>query len=142
MINGHIDISHSEFATHYHSPLDEAIAKGDLFILGDAKGTYEMALSYILERAPAAQITVYASRSHKVQGFRDRNIQVVFVKAMQKGSSGRQKHLQRDAETTKASNYDILWVRSEEECRKLYGEKYRPRILGTELNRRRRLEMS
>jgi hypothetical protein len=108
MINGHIDISHSEFAIHYHSPLDEAIAKGDLFILGDVKGTYEMALSYILERAPAVQITVYVSRSHKVQGFRDRNIQVVFVKAMQKGSSGRQKHLQRDAETTKASNYDIL----------------------------------
>ncbi|KAL9561323.1 hypothetical protein ACKAV7_014678 [Fusarium commune] len=142
MISGHIDISHSEFATHYHSPLGEAIAKGDMFILGDAKGTDEMALDYILERDPTAHITVYASRAHKVQGFRDRNIQVVFVKAMQKGSSGRQRHLKRDAEMTKASDYDILWVRGEEECRKLYREKYRPRISGTELNRRRRLEMS
>ncbi|KAL9561321.1 hypothetical protein ACKAV7_014676 [Fusarium commune] len=139
MISGHIDISRSEFATHYHSPLNEAIARGNLFILGDAKGTDEMALDYTLERDPIAHITVYASRAHRVQGLRDKNIQVVFVKAMQKGASGRQRHLQRDAEMTNASDYDILWVRSEEECRKLYREKYRPRISGTELNRRRRL---
>ncbi|KAL9567454.1 hypothetical protein ACKAV7_008404 [Fusarium commune] len=54
MISGHIDISHSEFATHYHSPLDEAIASGDLLILDDAKGTDEMALDYILDRDPKA----------------------------------------------------------------------------------------
>ncbi|KAL9570460.1 hypothetical protein ACKAV7_005391 [Fusarium commune] len=142
MISGHIDISRSEFATHYHSPLDEAIARGDLFILGDAKGTDEMALDYILEKDPTARITVYASRAHRVQVFREKNIRVVFVEAMQKGTSGRQRHLQRDAEMTKASDYDILWVRSEEECRKLYRDKYRPRISGTELNRRRRLEIS
>jgi hypothetical protein len=141
MVSGHIDISHSEFATHYHNLLDEAIARGDLFILGDAKGTDEMALDYILERDPTAHITVYASRAHRVQEFRDKNIQAVFVEALQKQASGRQRHLQRDAEMTKASDYDILWVRSEEECRKLYREKYRPRISGTELNRRRRMEI-
>ncbi|KAH6876826.1 hypothetical protein B0T10DRAFT_497331 [Thelonectria olida] len=141
MISGHIDISPSEFATHYYYSLDEAIARGDLFILGDAKGTDEMALDYILERDLTAHITVYASRAHRIRELGDKNIQVIFVKAMKKGASGRQRHLQRYAEMTKASDYDILWVRGEEECRKRYGEKYRPRVSGTELNRRRRLEV-
>jgi hypothetical protein len=42
---------------------------------------------------------------------------------------------------TRASNYDILWTRSEEETRKLYGDKYRSRVSATELNRLRRIEV-
>ena len=37
----------------------------------------------------------------------------------------------------KASDCDILWTRSEEEARKLYGDKSRSGILATGLNRLR-----
>ena len=50
----------------------------------------------------------------------------------------RYRHLVRDAHMTLNSDYDILYVRSEEESRKLYAEKYRARVSATEYNRRRR----
>ena len=43
---------------------------------------------------------------------------------------------------TGATDYDILYVRSEDESRQLYGEKYRPRVSATEMNRMRRLELA
>ncbi|KAM6529493.1 hypothetical protein FALCPG4_007629 [Fusarium falciforme] len=140
MISGHIDISHSEFAMHYHDLIKEAIARGDRFILGDARGTDEFALEYILRHKPTARITVYASRAERCKALTDRNIDAILVKPLKKKARGRQHHLERDAEMTNSSDYDILWVRDEEECRKLYGEKYRPRISATELNRRRRID--
>ncbi|KAJ3531522.1 hypothetical protein NM208_g8845 [Fusarium decemcellulare] len=111
MISGHIDISDSEFATYYHGLIDEAIANGDRFILGDASGTDQLALDYILQRDPTAtaRITVYASRADRCKALQDRNIDAVLVKALQKRSRGRQRHLERDAEMTNASDYDILW---------------------------------
>lgn len=36
-----------------------------------------------------------------------------------------------------ASHYDIWWTRSEEEARKLHGDKYRSRLSATGLNRLR-----
>lgn len=53
----------------------------------------------------------------------------------------RARHLERDRGMTECSGYDILWVRSEEECRELYGSRYRGRVSATELNRLRRVEM-
>lgn len=48
-------------------------------------------------------------------------------------------HSQRDAAMTASSDYDILWVRSDEETKKLYGAKYRPgRVSGTQKNKDRR----
>ncbi|KAJ7654791.1 hypothetical protein B0H17DRAFT_1099579 [Mycena rosella] len=41
---------------------------------------------------------------------------------------------------TAASDYDILRYHTEAECRALYGEKYRPRVSGTEKNEIRRRE--
>ena len=49
--------------------------------------------------------------------------------------------MQRDAAMTAASDYDVSYVRSEEERRELYGCRYRPRVSATELNRRRRAEL-
>ncbi len=51
-------------------------------------------------------------------------------------------HLMRDRVMTECSDYDILWVGSEEESRELYGSKYRARISATEMNRLRRVEMA
>lgn len=48
--------------------------------------------------------------------------------------------MMRDRVMTECSDYDILWVRSEEESKELYGAKYRARISATEMNRLRRVE--
>ena len=48
-------------------------------------------------------------------------------------------HTERDAAMTRDSDYDILWVRSDEETKVLYGTKYRPgRVSGTQKNKDRR----
>jgi len=47
-------------------------------------------------------------------------------------------HEERDEACTRASHYDILRYRPEEEARQLFGERYWPRISGTEKNERRR----
>ena len=61
---------------------------------------------------------------------------------VKRSGSSRAHHLARDARLTEGSDYDILWVRGQEECRVLYGERWRPRVSGTELNRQRRLEIT
>ena len=43
---------------------------------------------------------------------------------------------------TAASTYDILFVRSDEDNKALYGAKWRPRVSATELNRLRRAELA
>ena len=48
----------------------------------------------------------------------------------------RYRHVQRDAAMTAASDYDILYVRTEAESRAIYGARYRPRVSATEMNRR------
>lgn len=53
----------------------------------------------------------------------------------------RARYVKRDAGMTQASDYDILWARTEGEERALYGRKWRARVSATELNRLRRLEM-
>lgn len=50
-------------------------------------------------------------------------------------------HTQRDVATTKESDYDILKYLSREECMKSYGDKYRERVSGAELNEQRRAAM-
>ena len=157
MISGHMDLSAEEFARGYHAPLDDAIARGDSFVLGDAKGVDEQALTYMLARdaSAARRVTVYASRPANVARLERLGVQVVLVSELRQPSAtssssrgrkggrgaGRQIHLQRDAMMTEASDYDILWVRTEAEARALYGDKYRPRVSATELNRQRRAEM-
>ena len=55
-------------------------------------------------------------------------------------NASRAHHLARDARLTAESDYDILWVRPEEEMKALYKENWRPRVSATEMNRLRRLE--
>jgi hypothetical protein len=98
-------------------------------------------------------ITVYPSRLYNVAKFEAMGLRIgtdpladcAANRASSRGKGRRQRdsrvrHLQRDARMTRASDYDILWVRSEDEARKLYGDKYRTRVSATEMNRLRRLE--
>jgi ABC-type Na+ efflux pump permease subunit len=161
MISGHIDISDSDFATHYIPAINLALSRKDHFILGDAQGTDMLALAYLLQHGGADikhRITIYASRLYNVAKFAamalatsadtpaDTSAKEVSDRATARRRRRRQgdsraRHLQRDARMTRASDYDILWVRSEEETRALYGDKYRNRVSATELNRLRRLEV-
>ncbi|KAK7913854.1 hypothetical protein PG985_011557 [Apiospora marii] len=168
MISGHIDLSPEEFARGYHAQLDAALEKGDAFIMGDAKGADELALAYLLAKDPstaaavAGRITVYASRQANVARLEQTGVKVALAemhnalpaegdgrghgrgqqqRGPRKGGRGREHHLRRDAMMTGNSDYDILWVRTEAESRALYGDKYRPRVSATELNRQRRAEI-
>lgn len=165
MISGHIDLSPEEFARSYHAQLDAALEKGDAFLMGDAKGADELALAYLLTKDPSAaaagRITVYASRPANVARLEQMGIKVILSEmtdegrdrgqgrgrgqqqggARRGGRRGREHHLRRDATMTANSDYDILWVRTEAESRALYGDKYRPRVSATELNRQRRAEV-
>jgi len=153
MISGHIDISDVEFATQYIPALDEALAHGDNFVLVNAKGLDTLAPAYLLGNGNLdvkTRIMVHASRPYNVQKFEEMGLRVVLNQAggggggggdrgkEKKGRGGRGRHLDRDARMTRDSDYDILWVRSEDEQRKLYGERCRERVSATELNRRRR----
>ncbi|KAK8121615.1 hypothetical protein PG984_010285 [Apiospora sp. TS-2023a] len=181
MISGHIDLTPEEFARGYHAQLDAALARGDTFIMGDAKGADELALAYLLAKDPATaaaiagRITVYASRPANVAKLEQMGTKVILDKmhdvppvVADDGASssspssrgghgrgrgqgqqsrgggrnrGRQHHLRRDAMMTENSDYDILYVRTEAESRALYGDKYRPRVSATEMNRQRRAEI-
>ncbi|KAI1860967.1 uncharacterized protein JN550_011122 [Neoarthrinium moseri] len=161
LISGHTDLSPSGFTTHYVPHINTALDTGHRFILGDAAGTDTFALAYLLSAPVLAahpnivsRITVYPSRRHNIAALRAQGLRVIAPDhpslkvertvgvVGKKGPDARRwHHIQRDANMTAASDYDILFVRSEEESRRLYGEKYRARMSATELNRRRREEL-
>lgn len=160
LISGHIDLSLSEFEEHYVPQIDAALQNGHHFVMGDADGADTLALSYLLSHHLEdpdlkSRITVYPSRKRNIsrlseQGFRvvppdDPSLKVertVLVVAKKGEDARRYHHIQRDANMTAATDYDILFVRSEEESRRLYGEKYRPRLSATAMNRMRRAELA
>lgn len=158
MISGHVDITPADFATHYLPAIDFAISRGDYFILGDAQGIDTLALDYLLQHGGPFikhRITVYPSRPYNIAKFEAMGLgtsrnppeETPASERSTRGKGRRQRdprarHLQRDMRMTMVSDYDILWVRSDEEARTLYGDKYRPRVSATELNRQRRLEIA
>ena len=42
-ISGHLDLSAAEFETHYRPAIDAALARGERFVVGDARGADQMA---------------------------------------------------------------------------------------------------
>jgi len=126
-ISGHCDITEDEFSREYHDKLETAVLSGANFVVGDARGVDIMAQKYLSNRP--GRVTVYHLFDTPL------NIANPAFKTI----GGFQTHDQKDTAMTRNSNADILWIRSEEEQKKLYGKKYRYRISGTEknLNRRR-----
>lgn len=156
-ISGHIDLPEGQFLEHYQTALDTAIAAHDEFILSNAGGADSLALQYLLQHAvEPSRITIYIHTppEHRqknsnatiraIDGLRTEN--ATLEKYRKQGLNVRVIngwHTQRDAAMTAASDYDILWVRSDEETKLLYGQKYRPdRISGTHKNKNRRDEVT
>ena len=129
-ISGHIDISWEKFLEEYKFQLDTAISIPDSsFVVGDADGVDNYAQRYLAERIPRERISVYYCKERpRNNSFGLRTV------------GGFRNHTAKDEAMTLASDIDILWVRSDEETRAMYGSRYRAgRISGTEKNRIRRL---
>lgn len=96
-ISGHLDLTQEEFTKHYSKALYDGVKNGHTFVVGDAKGTDAMAQKFLSDLN--ASVTVYhmftAPRNNC--GF--------------KTIGGFKYDEERDFAMTKASDYDILWVR-------------------------------
>jgi hypothetical protein len=129
-ISGHCDISQEEFEIYYKEAIDQSIENGGSFVIGDARGVDTMAQEYLSSKG-VTDVTIYhIAKSPKNNAA---NFPVI---------GGFKYHNQKDAAMTDNSDYDIAWVRSVEEQKKLYGSSYRKRKSGTEKNLNRRKKLS
>jgi hypothetical protein len=128
-VSGHLDISPEEFKEHYVEALDTALASGAHFVVGDARGTDAMAQEYL--KGKTTHVTVYHQQTFP------RNNKGSFPVC-----GGFENDGARDEAMTLASDVDIVWVRSVDSQKKLYGPKYRKRTSGTEKNLKRRQKLS
>lgn len=145
-VSGHMDLTPEQISQHYTPRLDEALAQGHRFVVGDAKGVDTSVLTYLLaqkDRYPDIQqrITVHVSRPGQVGRYQVLGVRTECMFEGCDKKDPRARHLNRDGRMTQASNYDILYARTEAEEKVLYGEKWRARISATEMNRLRRLEV-
>lgn len=132
-VSGHTDLSTKDFDKYYKSRLEQAAKDpNSTFVMGESVGVDEMAMNYLHELGvEGSRITIY----HLMARPR-RFVDGCIVKG------GFNTHTEKDDAMTRASDEDILFVRSEEESRKMYGKKYRPRISGTEHNALRRARLA
>ena len=98
-ISGHIKITQEEFDEHYYYKINDAFISKDDFVVGDAAGVDTMAQK-LLHDLGVTNVTVY----HMFE--KPRNNVGKF-----KTVGGFKSDEERDAAMTKASNYDIAWVR-------------------------------
>ncbi|KAF2210223.1 hypothetical protein CERZMDRAFT_106862 [Cercospora zeae-maydis SCOH1-5] len=148
--SGHIDLPEAQFLEHYRKALDSAIDAKDQFIVSNAGGADSLALQYLLRQGvDPVQITIYIHTPPEHRQ-KNSNAKIGAIDELRTGDATlatyekqglnvrviKGWHTQRDAAM---SDYDILWVRSDEETKVLYGKKYRPgRISGTQKNKSRR----
>ena len=135
-ISGPLEVEPAHFDTHYAPRIQQAIREGHHFILGPARGTDTLAFEFLKNSGvPASRIRVYLNSREET------HIRRVFKRFEQRGGSVvvvKGGHTERDEAMTRASHYDILRYRTEEECQAFYGPTYRKRISGTEKNELRR----
>lgn len=141
-ISGHIDLVPLQFSTNYIPLIASAISNGHHFVLGDALGTDHQALSHLLCQPSfdPRRITVHISRPRNLAKFQAMGVKTFVAEEKYNKNDPKARHVERDKGLTACSDYDILWVRGENESMELYGARYRPRVSATEMNRLRRLE--
>lgn len=141
-ISGPLAPEEGYFQKYYHSKIISALQSGHGFVTGSAPGIDTQALDFLLSHIPpgparSGRIAVYSFKHQRLgtkrtaQWYRDQGIKLVTI-----GYN----HTDRDEACTKASHYDILHYRTVDECKALYGAKFRSRISGTEKNEIRRAE--
>lgn len=98
-VSGHLNVTEDEFAEHYLPRLQVAVAEACKFVVGDARGTDQMAQVALANLG--AEVTVFhmlGTPRHNMGGFPTRG--------------GFLTDTDRDAAMTAASDGDIAWVRS------------------------------
>jgi hypothetical protein len=96
-VSGHLDITPDEFDVHYRPAIDEALARGDSFVVGDARGTDSMTQNYLLGKTTAVVVYHMFTNPRNNLGF--------------KTIGGFKSDVERDAQMTEDSDQDIAWVR-------------------------------
>ena len=114
------------------------MAAGESFVIGSSRGLDALAPAFLRPQhvSPSrVQIFFDAKELHGSTKHRlCKDLGKTGIRQVIKGGN----HTERDEAMTAASDYDILACLSKDECMALYGDKYRERISGTELNERRR----
>jgi len=96
-INGHLDLTQAEFETHYQPALDMALARGEAFVVGDARGTDTMAQNYLSGKTTAVVVYHMFAAPRNNAGFPT--------------VGGFESDTARDERMTADSHQDIAWVR-------------------------------
>ena len=96
-VSGHLDLTPDEFDAHYRPVIDEALARGESFVVGDARGTDSMTQNYLLGKTTAVVVYHMFANPRNNAGF--------------KTVGGFESDEERDALMTADSDRDIAWVR-------------------------------
>lgn len=97
-VSGHLDLTSAEFEDHYVPSLGAALARSCSFVVGDARGCDRMAQQWLFERG--ARATIY----HMLEAPR-------YNEGRFPARGGFETDDDRDAAMTRASTFDVLWVR-------------------------------
>jgi hypothetical protein len=96
-VSGHLDLTQAEFDAHYRPALDEALARGDSFVVGDARGTDSLTQNYLLGKTDAVVVYHMFTSPRNNAGFNT--------------IGGFADDEARDTRMTTDSDRDIAWVR-------------------------------
>lgn len=96
-ISGHLDLTLAEFDAHYRPEIDAALARGEVFVVGDARGADALAQQYLLGRTVAVVVYHMLTSPRNNAGFPT--------------TGGFTSDDERDTRMTMDSDRDIAWVR-------------------------------
>jgi hypothetical protein len=96
-VSGHLDLTSTEFEAHYRPAIEAALARGEAFVVGDARGTDAITQSYLLGKTTAVVVYHMFTSPRNNAGFQTRG--------------GFTADAERDAQMTADSDQDIAWVR-------------------------------
>lgn len=97
-ISGHLDLTKAEFEKYYRPKIDNALAKNQSFVVGDARGADTLAQHYLLGKTEAVLVFHMFESPRNNAGFATRG--------------GFQSDAERDEQMTRDSDRDIAWVRA------------------------------
>lgn len=101
-ISGHLDLTQAEFDEHYKARIDAAIAVGDDFVVGDARGADSLAQYYLHTKRISHWFSVTVYHAYATP-------RTALKHFFQRG--GYPSQAQKDKGMTENSDYDIAWVR-------------------------------
>lgn len=128
-ISGHLDLTEKEFIENYQNKIQNAILNNNTFVVGDAMGADSLAQKYLRDNIQDKnKVTVYHMFDEPRNNFGDFPVKTGF-----------KNDDERDAQMTRDSDADILWLRSVEEQKRRLGRRYNPdHVNGTMKNILRR----